>query len=150
MAKTGSPLSCNSLANSCTCSSPLLSWTPGISSNKENGSATHYLDIWNASRQNFLQNTDYLGWDFHVRYEVVKPVSAEKRQRAVSKTLTQSSGLTYSSTFMLAKLSRRWKRQYVRVSIKLHGVISLGDNYSLIFHGFPSSVARAGITSLGI
>lgn len=69
-------------------------------------SSDSLLDVWNVTRQNFFQNTGYLGWGFHVPFEVVKPASSGIRHRAISTTLTQSSGLTYSSTLMLNPAGR--------------------------------------------
>lgn len=83
-------------------------------------SSDSLLDVWNVSRQNFFQNTGYLGWGFHVRFEVVKPVSSGIRHRAISKTLTQYSGLTYSSTLMLNPAGRGNIGTYLQIFTVSH------------------------------
>jgi len=88
-------LECIKLNNACL-SVKLATW-----------SSDSLLYVWNVSRQNFIQSTGYLGWGFHVRFEVVKPVVPSGiRHRATSRTLTQSSGLNYSSTRMLNPAGR--------------------------------------------
>jgi len=87
-------LECIKLNNACL-SLKLATWSSNL-----------LLDVLNVSRQKFCQNTGYFGWGFHVRFEVVKPLSPEIRHRAISKKLTQSSGLTYSSILMLNPAGR--------------------------------------------